>query len=74
MITKEYFGEGKHIEFKQQLPKNREHILKDIIAFSNTSGGKLILGIEDETGVVVGIGDQSPFKLSIMEHLRKYLP
>ena len=64
MITKEYFGEGKHIEFKQQLPKNREHILKDIIAFSNTSGGKLILGIGDETGVVVGIGDQSPFKLS----------
>ena len=38
MITKAYFGEGKHIEFKQQLPKNREHILKDIIAFSNTSG------------------------------------
>lgn len=64
MINKEYFGEGKNIEFKRKIPDNHEKFLKDIIAFSNSTGGKVILGIEDETGIVHGIGEQSPFKLS----------
>jgi len=37
-------GENKRVEFKEQLPKN-ESIVKTVIAFSNTSGGKLIVGI-----------------------------
>ena len=64
MVRKEYFGEGKNVEFKREIPKNHEKFLKDIIAFSNSTGGKVILGIEDETGIVYGIGEQSPFKLS----------
>lgn len=64
MIHKVFFGEGKNIEFKREIPRNHEKFLKDIIAFSNSTGGKIILGIEDETGVVCGIGEQSPFKLS----------
>ena len=64
MVDKEYFGEDKNIEFKQEIPKNHEKFLKDIIAFSNSTGGQVILGIEDETGRVIGIGEQSPFKLS----------
>lgn len=64
MIQKDYFGEGKNIEFKRQIPGNHEKFLKDIIAFSNSSGGKVILGIEDETNIVYGIGEESPFKLS----------
>ncbi|MBQ6406737.1 MAG: putative DNA binding domain-containing protein [Butyrivibrio sp.] len=64
MVSKEYFGEDKKIEFKQEIPSKHEKFLKDIIAFANTSGGKSIIGIVDETKEVVGIGDQSPFKLS----------
>ncbi|HIV16821.1 MAG TPA: ATP-binding protein, partial [Candidatus Alectryocaccobium stercorigallinarum] len=64
MINKKNFGEGKNIEFKREIPHNHEKLLKDIIAFSNSTGGKVILGIEDETGEVYGIGDQSIFKLS----------
>ncbi len=64
MVSKEYFGEGKNIEFKREIPTQREKFYKDIIAFSNSSGGKVILGIEDETCVVYGIGEQSPFKLA----------
>ncbi|MCM1387464.1 MAG: putative DNA binding domain-containing protein [Bacillus sp. (in: Bacteria)] len=64
MIQKEYFGEGKNIEFKREIPSNHERFLKDIIAFSNSTGGKVILGIEEETNMVYGIGDVSPFKLS----------
>ena len=64
MVSKDYFGEDKKIEFKQKIPAKHEKFLKDIIAFANTSGGKSIIGIVDETKEVVGIGDQSPFKLS----------
>lgn len=64
MVGKGYFGEGKNIEYKREIPSNHERFLKDIIAFSNSSGGKVILGIEDETCIVYGIGDQSPFRLS----------
>jgi predicted HTH transcriptional regulator len=64
VVNKEYFGEGKNIEFKREIPEKHEKFLKDIIAFSNSTGGKVILGIEDETCNVYGIGEQSPFKLS----------
>ena len=64
VVQKELFGESKHIEFKEEIPKKHEKFLKDIIAFANTSGGKTIVGVVDETGEVVGLGDQNPFKLS----------
>ncbi|MFI3202201.1 MAG: ATP-binding protein [Eubacteriales bacterium] len=64
MIDKEYFGESKDIEFKLEIPKKREKFLKDVIAFSNCTGGKIIIGIEDKTHMVYGIGEQNPFKLS----------
>ena len=64
MTNKKLFGEGKDIEFKREIPKKHEKFLKDVIAFANSSGGAIYLGIEDETGIVYGIGDASPFKLS----------
>ena len=64
IVQKKIFGEDKHVEFKAEIPKKHEKFLKDIIAFANTSGGKTIVGVEDETGKVVGLGDQNPFKLS----------
>ena len=47
MIDKEYFGESKNIEFKREIPGNHEKFLKDIIAFSNSTGGKVILEVGD---------------------------
>ena len=64
IAQKEFFGEGAYVEFKEKIPKRREKFLKDIIAFANTSGGKTIIGIADETGEVIGLGEQNPFKLS----------
>jgi predicted HTH transcriptional regulator len=71
MVNKEYFGEGKNIEYKREIPSNHEKFLKDIIAFSNSTGGQVIVGIEDETCIVYGIGEQSPFKLSAVNMMRK---
>lgn len=45
MEKKEYFGEGKNIEFKREIPSNHDKFLKDIIAFSNSTGGKVIVCI-----------------------------
>lgn len=64
MVEKEFFGEDKNIEYKREIPHNHVNFLKDIIAFSNTSDGKVIIGIEDGTHIVYGIGEQNPFKLS----------
>lgn len=64
MTGKEYFGEGKNIEFKREIPAKHEKFLKDIIAFANCTGGKVILGVEDGTNAVLGIGEANPFRLS----------
>jgi len=48
-------GESKILEFKEKLPRN-ESIAKSIIAFSNTSGGKLIIGVNDDREVI-GVED-----------------
>lgn len=48
-------GESLNMEFKITLPKNSEKYIKTIIAFANTSGGKLIVEIDDITTQIVGI-------------------
>ena len=42
MIRKDYFGESKNIEFKRELPATHGKFIKDVIAFSNCTGGKII--------------------------------
>ncbi len=46
--------EGKTIEFKENTSSHL-NIIKTVIAFANTAGGKLIIGVEDETKKVLGI-------------------
>ncbi|WP_041740115.1 RNA-binding domain-containing protein, partial [Echinicola vietnamensis] len=54
-------GESKTLELKESLPKN-ESIAKTIVAFSNTSGGKLIIGVNDQLSIV-GIDDSMLFEI-----------
>nr|WP_321355598.1 RNA-binding domain-containing protein [uncultured Draconibacterium sp.] len=54
-------GESKTIEFKEAFPKN-ENIAKTVIAFSNTGGGKLIIGVNDEREIV-GVDDTLIFEM-----------
>ena len=48
-------AEGKTLEFKRDL-SSLPPILKTLVAFANTAGGTLLIGVQD-AGVVVGIGD-----------------
>jgi len=54
-------GESKTLEFKRALPKN-ENIAKTVIAFSNTSGGKLIIGVNNNREII-GINDNELFDI-----------
>lgn len=48
--------EGKTIEFKENA-ESRAKILATVIAFSNTSGGRIIIGVKDKTKQLVGINN-----------------
>ncbi len=54
-------GESKTLEFKESLPSNSA-IAKTIIAFSNTAGGKLIIGVDDDKNII-GIDDKNIFEI-----------
>jgi len=54
-------GESKTLEFKEQLPTNNS-IAKTVIAFANTSGGKLIIGVSDSREIV-GIQEENIFEI-----------
>src|SRR3990167_5838583 len=55
--------EGKTLEFKQDLSSPKS-LLKTLVAFANTAGGILVLGVDDKKNVV-GIDDP----LSVEEKL-----
>ena len=46
--------EGKTLEFKRNL-QSPHGVLKTLVAFANTSGGTLLVGVEDESKAVCGI-------------------
>lgn len=55
-------GESRKVEFKEIFPESSK-IIKTVIAFSNGAGGKLIIGVKDRTGEIVGISDEDVIEL-----------
>ncbi len=56
-------GESKNMEFKIQLPDDSRRYMKTVVAFANTSGGKIILGVDDVTKDIVGVDRNSVFQI-----------
>lgn len=56
-------GESTNIEFKVEVPKKSEKYIKSVIAFANTAGGKIIIGVDDETHEIVGVNNEDVFKI-----------
>lgn len=48
--------EGKALEFKRDL-SSRKGIVRTLVAFANSAGGVLLIGVEDRTGSVRGVED-----------------
>jgi ATP-dependent DNA helicase RecG len=51
-------GEGPHVDFKRDL-SSPDKVLKDIVAFANTAGGTVIIGVDDDR---TAVGVENPLK------------
>ena len=58
-----FSGESKNIEYKVSLPDKSEKYMKTIVAFANTQGGKLIVGVDDKTHQIVGVENDVLFQM-----------
>ena len=69
-------GEGLHIEFKRRVPEPRR-MAKEVIAFANTEGGNLLVGVGD-AGEIVGVRDAEEeaysFRRALQVHGDPQLP
>lgn len=57
-----FSGESKNIEYKVTLPDKSEKYMKTIVAFANTQGGKLIVGVDDKSHQIVGVENDILFE------------
>ena len=56
-------GESKNIEYKVVLPEKSDIYLKSVVAFANTSGGEIIIGIDDKEKQIVGVDEKAVFEI-----------
>jgi len=56
-------GESKNLEFKRELPRLSEKYIKTVIAFSNTNGGKIVIGVDDKTRKIIGVDKKEAFQI-----------
>ena len=61
LIDQIQLGESKILELKAQLPQH-EQIAKTVVAFSNTSGGRLVIGVDDDRRIL-GLDEENIFAL-----------
>ncbi len=48
-------GESATLEFKEARPKDSIKFTKTVVAFANGHGGRILFGVEDKTGRLVGV-------------------
>jgi len=63
-------GEGQHIEFKRRVP-SPERIARELIAFANTGGGTLLVGVDDD-GTIVGVKDPEEEEYALRQAVRAH--
>ena len=47
-------GETSTIQFKEQFTTTRQ-VVEEMVAFSNSKGGRIIFGIADKSGEIIGL-------------------
>ncbi len=63
-------GEGLHIEFKRKTTYP-DKIMREVVAFANTKGGKLIIGVDDD-GTIAGLKHVLEDEFVMKEAITKY--
>lgn len=64
-------GEGKHIEFKSKLG-NPEPFVESIVAFANTEGGRILVGVDNNSNRVKGFGDPNKIKETVTNWISEF--
>ena len=64
-------GEGLHTEFKRKLPLWPK-LVREIVAFANTEGGVLLIGVDD-SGEIVGLKDPREIEEALEINLPLYM-
>lgn len=54
-------GEGQSVEFEKNIP-SEDDIARELVAFSNADGGKLIYGIDDKNKHLIGVTIDNHFE------------
>jgi predicted HTH transcriptional regulator len=62
-------GEGQHLDFKQHI-SSAEKIARTLVAFANSGGGQLLVGVDDQ-GEIVGV-DPEQERHVLIRAARKY--
>ena len=52
-----------HLDVYKRQPDKSEKYMKTIVAFANTQGGKLIVGVDDKTHQIVGVENDVLFQM-----------
>jgi hypothetical protein len=53
-------GESSALEFKREIPKRREDIAISVVAMTNRGGGRILIGVDEETSSIVGYQADKP--------------
>ena len=63
-MTLEELKKGEHVtvEYKLDIPQERDKYLKSAVAFANGAGGKLVFGVKNQTWDVIGFPDDELFQ------------
>jgi len=64
-------GENKNLEFKSKI-KEPERFVRAVVAFANTKGGRIILGVDENNGKYVSVTEPDKSKESIMNFIAQY--
>ena len=56
-------GEGLNLELKREWVQDKNKFLKTVSAFSNTSGGFIVFGVDDKTKEIIPISENEQPKL-----------
>ena len=56
-------GESKNLEFKVELPKDSKKYMRSVVAFANTQGGQIVVGVDDKTREVKGVDADHIFQV-----------
>jgi ATP-dependent DNA helicase RecG len=66
LLEKVKKGESRTLEFKEKIVKNKLNLLKTIVAFSNGSGGEILIGVDDNGGIIGFREDPVDFEEKIL--------